>query len=221
MCALLVSSCFPEDEKAKPDSGATENISHADKETSNLIAGNYMLDWASRVRVVMVQMIVSKELKIEDLRFNSPETLSDLKDPKTGVFHPDGGGMEYFDPPEGYADKGVTPQWTFNGEFEIDGLADESNTLSGHSEIIAFLSGVSKLACERTNAKLGISGIPRLLSNQSELIKKSMIDGDEKYDLPVDHRPLLDQPEFSGKSAGCFELRGGGSYVFYRVLVSR
>jgi hypothetical protein len=203
-CVLLVGVCFfPIDRKLCND--------------CSLVPVNPLQEYAGHLHTTVIRMLYNG-IPIEKIRFNSPNQLKTLKDPRFGVFDPRGGRVAYETAPAKYmADKRDGHAWVFNAELRTGTSAVKNDGRS----IIAYLIGVDKNVCAHLDEQQGIMPIPRLRSDQSSLYTQNMVDGGIKdYLFPKDNPPLLDTPTLLRTPIGCFQSHKGDTYVYYYVILS-
>jgi hypothetical protein len=201
--------------------GATAAIRSSQDNEGNYprgqISATFMTHYGSKLRDSVTRMVLDGT-PAEKLRFNSPEEFSTLDDPQFGVFHPDGGGAEYkLTSAEHMVDR-KPHKWVHNIDLAIDGIdlsAEHKN------EIIAYAIGITEMFCKKINKELGINGIPRLETDQSDLYSKNMIDdGNVDYQIPREVS-FLNSKSFKRKGMGCFQSFDKKQYVGYMVILDR
>ncbi len=183
----------------------------------HLTISNYLHYYGAGICTAVIRMVLGG-VPAEKIRFNMPDEFAALDDPKYGVFHPKGGGVQYQYPRAEYMEHGKKTRWFHNAEFMVAGVGYKEKIMP---EILAFLVGLNKDYCEGVNQQHEIEGIPRLNSDQSQYYTKSMVDdGKTDYQFPVEPREL-DNPALKGKYEGCFQSYDGQNYVGFTILLEQ
>jgi hypothetical protein len=198
----------------------------ANSET-NLVNSATITQYPASVRTAIIRQIVSKNVAVNLLRFNTPSTFGTGctgGNTQTCVFHPDGGGATYVLGSADVMSGGGPAPWVFNGENEINlvGTSDGGDApSSSEADIIAFLPGIKQAICEKINEELGI------ISNGDPIPTDSGIDVTTQK---VDAVGLVSggttgtiggagSTELDGQGFGCFD--DGGTYIYYHVLIEQ
>ncbi len=128
--------------------GNTEN-SNIDKETLVLRVSEAQRAASEFERAVM--FILSNNRSETEIRFAHPAAHADYGDytvdPERQVFHPQGGGATYREPPADIND-GIS-KWEFYGSTAVPGAG------SNRADLIAVLPNVTQPFCDRINALNG------------------------------------------------------------------
>lgn len=175
----------------------------------------------------------------DDIRFANPENddygdLSADADPTDQIFHRDGGGALYRDPPENINDGSA---WEFYGGTHLPGVGSE------RPELVAVLPNVTAQFCERINRANDQNGTPDDTgagvaggSNAGGCINLGILgrfdDGQQYYDPPGSTENTVDASSFEQDAAvgaaytalqACVECSGvaGTPRHFYHVLLAR
>lgn len=105
-----------------------------------------------------VQFIQQNGVSESDIRFAHPNASADYgdlsadTDPREQVFHREGGGANYRDPPDDVNDGSA---WEFYGGTHIPGVGR-----SDRAELVAVLPYVTQQFCDKINALNGQNGTP-------------------------------------------------------------
>ena len=160
--------------------------------------------------------LVTKGVPLEAQQFNAPEA---VVDPRRSVFHENGGEANYTMAPASVMMNGQKGAWMFNMAFEINGLSQSGEGISGN-ELIAFLPGIKEEVCEQINAEAGINAIP-VTGDYAGIYTTTQTD----MPLTANNNTTLQSfsgRDFDGKLYGCFQNGGmDGPYVVYHVLAQR
>ncbi|WP_435640079.1 hypothetical protein [Micavibrio aeruginosavorus] len=189
-------------------------------ETACFGQGGDIVQYPSKMRVSLVKMIISG-VDPSSIRFNPPETFDALSNQDRGIFHPNGGNVEYSNIAAENMQNGMPGVWFYSANISA------LNVGTDNSEIIAFLPGLKSDVCENLNAGLwGIKskngdGIPIVSKNLSPLYNDQIIDySGMVYKFPSHSNGIVDAETLSEKPLGCFK-NGDGAYVYYHVLYER
>lgn len=175
----------------------------------------------------------------DDIRFANPENddyddLSADTDPTNQVFHRDGGGALYREPP---ADLNDGSAWEFYGGTHLPGVGSE------RPELIAVLPNVTAQFCTRINEINNQNGTPTdtgsgnaTASNAGGCINMGatgrFTDGQQYYDPPSDTENTVDDTTFEQDPVVneaytalqacvvCADVTGAPRH-FYHVLLAR
>lgn len=155
-----------------------------------------------------------------DIRFGHPNSpsyglITDV--PARQVFAPEGGGVEWRDPPAG-SQTHITP-WLFVGRNTVSAIG---TTCAGPqcTDLMAVLKNVTKDFCLRTNDANGINNPAGNPPQDTGVNVHTPFEGLYTFSSSLD--------AITGKQEGCFE--GGytdesygltGRYYYYRVLLAR
>ncbi len=183
------------------------------EKTPGLLLSQENANYLASIRTSLIRMLIAG-IPAEKARFNHGQTLDLLSTPAHGLFHPDGGKIVYSPAPPEIMESSKPGTWFFNMNLAIEGLKSPAG------ELTAYLPGVREIECRKVNTKKGISGIPELAENQSELYKASMIDGKDTVYEPPSQGTLIARPELAGSEEGCFRNKDG-EHVYFYVLRER
>lgn len=166
-----------------------------------------------------IKRIIESGASLDQIRFNSPEDIAQLKAPEHGIFHPNGGGITYQTMKPEYMSDNREGRWVFNAELAVANQGQESG------DITAYLIGVSEKACLAVYSdyehRKKLKKIPRLNSDQSGIYNQNnLVDGDMLAQLPSGKQPTLDLPDWQ-ESTGCFQSFDKKHYVYYHVVAPR
>lgn len=186
-----------------------------------------------------VNYILQNGYSESDIRFANPKNddygdLSADADPTNQVFHRDGGGALYRDPPNGINDGSP---WEFYGGTQVPGVG------SDRPDLVAVLPNVSAAFCDKINALNQQSGTPLDTgsstasgSNAGQCIDGGILvrfdDGQQFYDAPGSTSNDMDETTFEQDPASseaytalqaCVQCSdfAGAPYHFYHVLLAR
>ncbi len=163
-----------------------------------------------------------------DIRFAHPDAnpaygvITDI--PTRQVFHRDGGGATYREPPNGV--QAILTPWYFTGRNSVDGIGTNDNSGQGNlrsADLTAVLSNVSKSFCILINEKNSIEntgGNPPKDVNEIELNLPFNGSYAETFTIGGSAGTL----ETFGKLEGCVEGDNTppvGTFHYYRVLLPR
>ncbi len=197
----------------------------ANSET-NLVNSAAITQYPASVRTAIIRQIVSKNVAVNELEFNSPSDFANCTNPSTPtacVFHPAGGGATFANAPGDVMASGSAGNWVFNGENEINlvGTTDagaDNNPTSSTAEIIAFLPGLKQSVCSKINEELGVTGSIPTEANIDVATQKTdgitMVSGGAGGSIGGDVVTL------DGQGFGCF-MQGAGNYIYYHVLIEQ
>jgi hypothetical protein len=161
--------------------------------------------------------LITEGVALENQEFNAPDT---IVDPKRSIFHEDGGKVTYANAPSTVMAGDAEGTWSFNMNFEIDGLSSSAKGIAGN-EMIAFLSDVNQTICEQVNQEMGIMGIPAT-PNYEAAIQVNQTNETTINQVKNVSLKSASGNEFDGKLYGCLQNGGlNGPYVFYYVLAQR
>lgn len=157
-----------------------------------------------------------------DIRFSHPDADSaygDITDtPTRQIFHRDGGGATYREPP---ANIQITPsQWIFNGNNFLNEIGTTCSAASC-TDLIALLTNVNQEFCVFINEQNDIdnpSDSPPQDSGAADIT--TMFVGDYTFNAAINDIAV----NLDAKMEGCFEGGGtppAGTYHYYRVLLPR
>lgn len=186
-----------------------------------------------------VRFILQNGYSEEDIRFANPDNddygdLSADTDPTDQVFHRDGGGALYRDPPESINDGSA---WEFYGGTHLPGAGSE------RPELIAVLPNVTAQFCERINRVNNQNGTPTDTgagtssgTNAGDCINGGanarFDDGTQYYDPPSDTENTVNESTFEQDPTvteayvalqacvQCSDVTGTPRH-FYHVLLTR
>ena len=200
----------------------------------NLINTTEVTQFPAGVRMGIVRMMAANNISAGQLEFNPPSEFSSLTANKNGkrargVFHVDGGGVVYQQPSGNVMANGSAGTWYFNANFSIPNIGNE---------MIAFLPGLKKQACQKINGQLGIISnpvpvVPGAVKNY-EKTQGAPFPGDSTLELfsaaPTPGKPLVSTTTIgtppvnvlSGQPFGCFVTDDNPPvFVYYHSLVER
>lgn len=132
------------------------------------------------------------------------------------VFHADGGGASYQDPPSG-ANDGTA--WEFTGTTAVMG----QGSWGGGDELVMVLRGMNREVCQGINDKIGVSGIP--IDNGALDLNRfaGSYPGTDGIDgCPANCASVAVSPFGSiGTHIGCFEEEDTNDYIYFHTLLVR
>ncbi len=189
------------------------NVGALTKEKNNLAATD-ILDYTNVLASAVVQLRLrgydNTEISFEN------DTVSGYTNPNcngdTGclVFHPDGGGIVWSEPPAGSND-GST--WLFTGTTVVEQTGSD-----GTPELAVILPHVTGGVCQEINKKLSIgSGDPPPILNGLASLTDTKFQGTYSTDNTLGTL----SSEHAGKSAFCFSETASGQNYFFRTLIAR
>lgn len=174
-----------------------------------------------------VQFVMQNGISETDIRFAHPNAASAYgtygTNPKAEIFHPQGGGVEWKDPPSGV--QVSAKPWYFIGANAAKGSGSTCNQ-SSCSDLIAFLPDVTQAFCIQVNNSTGVqnpSNIPPKEAG-SAVVESTQFAGTFTYAQTLDTTGEY----ITSKKEGCFEGNGAsatlglaGHYYYYKILSSR
>jgi hypothetical protein len=198
----------------------------------NLISTTEVTQFPAGVRKGIVRMMAERHIPVAQLEFNPPPEFSSLTADKSGkytggVFHADGGGVVYQQPAGNVMANGSAGTWYFNADFSIPNIGNE---------MIAFLPGLKKQACQKINNQRGIVSNPVPVvpgpAKNYEKTQGPAFPGDNTLELfsAAQGKPLVSAAAanrtpvsvLSGQPFGCFATDDTPPvYVYYHSLVER
>ncbi len=199
----------------------------ANSET-NLVNSAAITQYPASIRTAIIRQIVSKNVAVNELEFNSPSDFgacTNPSNPTACVFHPAGGGATYTNAPADIMASGNSGDWHFNGENEINlvGTTDagaDDNPTSSTAEIIAFLPGIKEAVCTKINEELGVASPIPVETNIDVTTDKT--DGINMVNAAAGGSIGGTPATLDGQGFGCFELTAASdNFVYYHVLIEQ
>jgi hypothetical protein len=197
----------------------SQNNSNIDKETI-LINASAIQQYASDLERAVSFIIQSGESET-DISFAHPDAPTDYgtigSSPSTEVFHPDGGGADYQEAPDGINNG---DGWEFYGNTHLPEVGTDTR-----AELIAVLPNVIEGMCDQINKSIGYDTATQP-SDSGTCLKSSdglRFTSSQKFTTggsinTVDDGTMTVKPSTSG----CVECgAGSGNFHFFRVLLSR
>jgi len=139
-------------------SDTTSSMSEREAE----LAASEILDYAQRMQRAVSRVLRNgvSENQISFENSQSPVTYpnSNCTNDQCLIFHPDGGGMKWQEPPEGASDF----SWNITANHKIPGYGG-----TGHAGLVLHLPEIDERLCETLNRRLGhdFSSIPECSTN--------------------------------------------------------
>ncbi len=200
----------------------------ANSETS-LVNSATITQYPASIRTAIIRQIVSKNITMDELEFNSPSDFGACTGGATSttcVFLPAGGGATYVNAPADVMANGNPGVWIFNGQNEINqvGTTDsgaDDNPTATTAEIIAFLPGIKKSICDKINDQLGIASTPTEANIDIVTQKINGIDMIDGSGTTGSIGGAGGEAVLNGQGFGCFGQGGGPTYVYYHVLIEQ
>ena len=192
---------------------------------TDLIEAAAIIQYPSSIRVALTRMIIGGK-DLEQIEFNKPQDFGTCTgDGEFCIFHPNGGGASYFNPPDDFT--GLTPPiWLFTHAFEIDLLGTSVTGDFAGNDIIMASFGPNDDLCNEINEKSGIDGIPEV--NSSTIVLLSVFAGNfmdtgwsgASFEFTLGSSASNGTDALDGKRIGCFQSNEGLN-IFYSVLLER
>ena len=143
-------------------------------------------------------------------------------DNTNNVFHADGGGVSYQDPPNGLSS---STEWEFNARPQVYGQGTTVPSSSGNdtADLVMVLRDVDTSICEAINENVGISGIPE----DSGDLNLDRFDGDYTQADGIDgcnpNCTTVGDSPIGAVSAnfGCILEQLTGENLYFHVLLAR
>ena len=191
---------------------------NADSETTQLKIAE-MMNYVTAIRTAVMRMKING-VADESLCFDADQwghtdyNFAACSDNDNRVFHPDGGGVSWREPPAGINDG--TP-WEFAGNVVVEYW---SGTFTGEPELAMFLPNIPLDVCRAMNNYLEIdysgADVPNGLNSLGiTRFTGTYNDTDGIGNAATADPSLWDQKDF------CFEEIGTGDYFFVSVLLDR
>jgi len=198
----------------------------SDNETS-LINSAQFTQYPAGLRTAVVRMIISGA-DVSQVEFNVPSESGGVKSGVLDVFSASGGGASYAEAPADLMADGRPGLWRFNAENEVmlvgsssrEGIAQPESV-----ELIAFLSGIREVVCQRINSELGLpDGTPNPVPVQSGIDTMTNMSFASKGMCQGGCGGIIGaglEHDLAGQPFGCFMDSDRQQYVYYHVLVER
>lgn len=204
---------------------------------TNLINSAQLAQYPAGVRTAVVRMVIGG-ISVDNLIFDAPANFASVSDLTYNVFHPTGGGAVFQVAPKDLLDPGVSGDWVYSADYQIDGIGMTTGDISGN-EIIAFLPGVSRDVCRKLNSEVGITsanadGVPDAAAD---------LGADPPAAAPAPAAGMTEAAPgspgittytatiggvLSGQPFGCYRAEGAATdtyptrvYTYFHVLVER
>lgn len=201
----------------------------------SLINAAAVTQYPAGVRTALVRMVIGGT-DVQLLEFNSPANFGDLTLVSAGytmgVFHPDGGGATYQQAPPEVMANAMAGTWRFNAETQIENIGVTNAGGGEGNDLVAFLPGVARSLCVKTNEELGINitvdansnGIPDIAglaaTDTTDTIGAGA--GPPAYITFNTADGNVIAGDMSGQPFGCFDdTANGNQFVYYHVLLER
>ncbi|MGB1076938.1 MAG: hypothetical protein ACPG05_01415 [Bdellovibrionales bacterium] len=142
---------------------------------------------------------------------------------KCKIFHPDGGGVSYMDPPDEWLDLAMSVgenynAWSLNAE-RITGVG--TDTVNSGTDLMIHLCCLPKSTCLKINKNLGVpeySGDPP--REHDHIHTNYEFTGDYSYSGGLNTGS--EAKPFEGETIACIEEGNTlGEYTYYHVLIER
>ena len=175
-----------------------------------------IINFASAVERGVNQML-RHNISESDISFqnnvDSGYVNANCSDTKCRIFHPDGGGISWLNPPADVNDGTI---WSFNARNLITGLGCDTESGDRCTELTMFLPNLYLDICQEINEKAGISVTTPPTDSDNAISDALKHTGDFTYANTIDDsgNTLL------GKKTGCVQ-ETAGTYLFYHVLLVR
>lgn len=222
--ALFAALSYAVTQSTRSGAGST------DREQS-LLGSASLTQYPTALRTAVVRMLLSG-IDIKDVAFNDPANFAGVSENYL-VFHPDGGGAVYQQPPGDVMSGGATGTWYHNTNYYIPGIGRSGGTADA-ADLIAFLPGINTPSCQRVNTQMGVNptaGNCNPNANQIPVVSvtEALIESNRTM-LPATPGTAIGAPvvlncgeAFTAKATGCFEDSGadGLGNVFYSVIIER
>lgn len=223
--ALFAALSYAVTQSTRSGAGST------DREQS-LLGSASLTQYPTALRTAVVRMLLSG-IDVKDVAFNDPANFSGVSENYL-VFHPDGGGAVYQQPPGDVMSGGATGTWYHNTNYYIPGIG-RSGATADAADLIAFLPGINTPSCQRVNTQMGVNPTAGgCVPNDNQIpriaVSEELIESNRTYTLPatqgdtITGATLLNCGEaFTAKATGCFEdsTADGLGNVFYSVIIER
>lgn len=174
-------------------------------------------------RMVVTQVIDGSLIGGASPQYASTQTAAEKA---RNLYQPTGGNMPYPIPPHELMDPTKAPyDWVLNSENEVKNIGSTSTSGVPEEksvELMIFLPGLKKTACEDVNKRLGITGMPEVVADASLTASSTVPIYMENGGAGMIGAGLTPDAQLAGKAEGCFLQYGTpDNYVFYAVLIPR
>jgi len=167
-----------------------------------------------------VNRLLSKRVSESDISFDNSFVAGYQHTPvqpdRNKIFHPDGGGISWQNPPPNANDGS---EWYFSSIGDVG----ETGGLPGEDELVAFLFNVNQNVCLEINRRLGIGdNIPIDNGDISEAMFTGTHGGIDDTISGALGPLICPVNPLCGHFAGCFQEEiSGQRIIFYQVLMAR
>lgn len=224
--ALFAALSYAVTQSTRSGAGST------DREQS-LLGSASLTQYPTALRTAVVRMLLAG-IDVKDLAFNGPANFTGTSETYL-VFHPDGGGAVFQQPPTDVMQSGASGNWSHNARYSIPNIG-RSNGDAASADLIAFLPNINTPSCQRVNQQMGISqtdsGCTYNANNIPTItVTEAVIKENRSYTSPATGADLVAPitlncgAVFTGKATGCFAAGGADATalgnVFYSVIIER
>lgn len=191
----------------------------------NRIRASQVLRYAKSIESAVQKMMQIRNVSERDISFQNPTTATDYTNANCTstdcrIFHQDGAGLVYRDPPSGANDGS---EWIFTGANNVGTSAGPVGTSGARTgnDLIMLMPNASASLCIQINRELGV-GTAGTLPDETTGIATTAFTGtyaNALTELDGDPTPF----ELNNEEAGCFtDLNPNPDVIyFYYVLLAR